>query len=539
MAGEDYIGALGLDGARDRWMTALRPYVRRGRSTGDPRHSALLVLDLQRFFLDPGSHAFLPAAPRILPAVRELASLFAGAGSPVIYTRHAVAEGESPGRMGDWWGDVVRDGGSDAELADGCGARHAGHLLRKNRYDAFAGTTLASLLADAGITTVVICGVMTHLCCETTARAAFGRGLHVVVTADGTASTDEALHTGALRALSHGFAQVRSCADVAAWRVGRSCEPSSTVGTPSAAVDPVDLAVVGAGPAGMAAALQATREELTVGLFDGAGPGGLLRNAHRVENYLGVGGIPGEALVSRFKAQLVSHGIPLCRQDVARIVCREQGPFRLEFDGAPHRHAHAVVLATGTRPLHAGIPGEEALAGQVCHGVAELLEGWGSRPAGDVVVIGGGDAALDQAVNLRSRGWQVQVLMRGDKPVGLPLLVRRANAQRIPMVTGSVVMGLDGGDSGLQIQWRKGTETSMLRADRLLVAVGREPRRPAIALESQAGSLEPVDPAMLADWPGILLAGDLRRGRWRQTAMATGDGIQAAMEARRWLAASR
>ncbi len=535
MGGEDYIGAGGVNAALERWMAAIRPYGSERRPTGDPQQCALLVLDMQRFFLEPRSHAFVPAAPRILDGVGRLVAAFENAGAPVLYTRHALTDGDDPGRMGDWWGDVVREGSRDAELMDGVGSPSA-RVLRKTRYDAFDGTSLAAQLDDAGITTVVICGVMTHLCCETTARAAFGRGYHVVMAADGTASADEGLHVGALRALSHGFARIRSCSQIVSWHRGapECVEESHAVAT---AADPLDLAVIGAGPAGMAAALQATREDLAVGLFDGAGPGGLLRNADLVENYLGVGGIPGEALVARFRAQLVSHGVRLQRQDVARIVCRDGHPFELLFDGAQARRARAVVLATGTQPRYAGIPGEETLPGKVCHGVADLLSSWGSRPAGEAAVVGGGDAALDQAVNLRRRGWQVQVLIRGDGPRALPLLVRRAAALRIPLLTGCTVTGLHGMEGGLQIRWRKGTETSMLRANRLLVAVGREPQLPTVVLGTEAGSGVPMDRATLDDWPGILQAGDLRRGRWRQTAMATGDGIQAAMEAVRWLAA--
>jgi len=217
VAGVDYLDGGGLDDALSRWLDAVADVDRAGRPAGDPAHAALVVLDLQAFFCDPASHAHLPAARHVLPRVATLARAFRDAGSPVIFTRHALAEGEDPGRMGDWWGDVVREGQPRAALWPAAGALPGDPVLRKTTYDAFAGTGLAARLADAGITSVVLAGVMTHLCVETTARAAFLRGLFVQVAADGTASADEALHVGALRSLAHGFARVRSCRALARW----------------------------------------------------------------------------------------------------------------------------------------------------------------------------------------------------------------------------------------------------------------------------------------------------------------------------------
>jgi nicotinamidase-related amidase len=169
--------------------------------------SALLVIDMQRFFLRESSHAFVPAGRCVLPNVVRLINAWTAADAPVFLTRHAVAAGEDPGAMARWWQDTVREGTDDA-LLDPAVARAAGAapVLRKTRYSAFHGTGLEESLRRLGVERLVITGVMTHLCVESSAREAFVLDFDVVLATDATASASEALHLGSLRALGHGFA---------------------------------------------------------------------------------------------------------------------------------------------------------------------------------------------------------------------------------------------------------------------------------------------------------------------------------------------
>jgi len=179
------------------------------------RTTALLVLDMQRFFLEERSHAFLPAGRCARPNVVALIRAWRDADAPVVLTRHALAEGEDPGAMARWWRDTVREDTPDAEL-DPVVAQAATALpvLRKTRYSAFHGTDLEKRLQRLGVRRLVIAGVMTHLCVESTAREAFIRDYEVVLATDATASASEALHLGALRGLGHGFAWLARTRDL-------------------------------------------------------------------------------------------------------------------------------------------------------------------------------------------------------------------------------------------------------------------------------------------------------------------------------------
>jgi nicotinamidase-related amidase len=170
----------------------------------DPRSSALLVLDMQEYFLSPGSHAFVPCGEMILPKLSDLVSVFITLNRPVFFTQHSNSSKEA-GMMKTWWKDLLSEGSPDWNLASELDTSK-GRVIKKNQYDAFYNTQLESDLRNAGVTQVVIGGVMTHLCCETTARSAFMRGFQVFFLIDGTASYNEAYHQASLLNLSHGFA---------------------------------------------------------------------------------------------------------------------------------------------------------------------------------------------------------------------------------------------------------------------------------------------------------------------------------------------
>lgn len=199
------------------YVRAVEPYLSRHRTTSHrfvPEDSALLVIDMQGLFLDRSSHAYLPDAESVVANVRDLLAAYRRCSLPVIYTRHATKRSEDSGAMGRWWGDVVRDGDAAGEI-DARVAPHKGErVLRKTRYSAFIGTQLERILRDEGASSIVITGVATHLCCESTARDAFMRDFDVFFVVDGTASRTEDLHVSSIKTLADGFAMPVTTSEV-------------------------------------------------------------------------------------------------------------------------------------------------------------------------------------------------------------------------------------------------------------------------------------------------------------------------------------
>jgi len=169
----------------------------------EPGSAALMILDMQDYFLSSESHAFVPSARAIIPAISDLISSFYRAERPVIFTRHT--SNDSPSTMLEWWNDSITDEDERSKIIPELD-RSRGIVLKKSTYDAFLGTELESLLHVKGVRQVVITGVMTHLCCETTARSAFNLGFSVFFPLDGTATYNSTFHLATLFNLSHGFA---------------------------------------------------------------------------------------------------------------------------------------------------------------------------------------------------------------------------------------------------------------------------------------------------------------------------------------------
>jgi bifunctional isochorismate lyase/aryl carrier protein len=169
-----------------------------------PRDSALLVLDMQSYFLNEASHAFIPSVTAILPRVNGLIAAFTGKDLPIFFTRH-LNTSEDAGLMATWWREIISHDNPLSEIDPRIEIRN-GISFEKTRYDAFFNSPLEELLKKKKVRQVVISGVMTHLCCETTARSAFMRGFDVFFTIDGTATYNEAFHRASLLNLAHGFA---------------------------------------------------------------------------------------------------------------------------------------------------------------------------------------------------------------------------------------------------------------------------------------------------------------------------------------------
>ncbi len=167
--------------------------------------SALLVIDMQNYFED--------LAWPIVENVNALISAFKGASRPVIFTQHTHRDLDTDGGMlVEWWGresmEAFIPGRKEWRLMNTLLRKESDPVVGKSRYSAFVGTPLEAMLKKAGVKDVVICGVMTNYCCETTARDAFCRDFRVFFVADATATDDPALHAATLCNLASGFAVV-------------------------------------------------------------------------------------------------------------------------------------------------------------------------------------------------------------------------------------------------------------------------------------------------------------------------------------------
>lgn len=202
------------------WQRIVQPYISTRRNNThafSPERSALLVIDMQRYFLERGSHAFIPAATEIIGNVASIIEACRLRDLPVIFTRHANSRGAPAGSMERWWRDVLYEDDQLSEILPALAPESGEHILRKSRYSAFVGTELESVLRNLGIERILITGVMTHLCCETTARDAFMRDFDVFIVIDGTASKTEDLHTASLRTLADGFAIPVTTEEILKW----------------------------------------------------------------------------------------------------------------------------------------------------------------------------------------------------------------------------------------------------------------------------------------------------------------------------------
>jgi len=203
VAGKLYATRETMDEKARVWLSRLPR--RRRWPLPRPEESALLVIDMQNFFLDEASYAFIPVAREMVDAVNAFARAMEDAGGKVIYTVHVQDVGDE-GVMAEWWRDVIREG-VWAEIHPSVEVH--GPVLRKPRYSPFYRTDLEVHLK--GVKNIFIAGVMTNVCCETAARDAFVRDYRPFMLADATATVSEELHVASLTSLSHGVAEVLTC----------------------------------------------------------------------------------------------------------------------------------------------------------------------------------------------------------------------------------------------------------------------------------------------------------------------------------------
>jgi ureidoacrylate peracid hydrolase len=190
------------------WLATIHPFNQHAMQLR-PDNSALLVIDMQDFFLDPQSPSFTCGGLAILPVLQKLIAAFRQAGRPVIYTKHVHhPDNLDSGIMGWWWKGMCIEGSPESEIHHDLAPLPSEKVILKHRYSAFYNTDLETILRCLRIEDLVITGIMTNMCCESTARDAYFRDYRVFFLADATGSINEEMQLASLLNLAFGFAHI-------------------------------------------------------------------------------------------------------------------------------------------------------------------------------------------------------------------------------------------------------------------------------------------------------------------------------------------
>lgn len=202
-----YVTSENLSEKSEKWIKHVKPYNRDLKL--NKASSALMIVDMQNFFLDPKSPTFTCGGIAILPRVKELISVFRNAGRPVIYTKHVHhPDNLDAGIMKWWWEGMCIEGSPESEVHPDIAPLPNEKVILKHRYSSFYNTDLETILRCLKVEDIVIAGIMTNMCVESTARDAYYRDYRVFLPADGTGSVNEEMHLASLVNLSFGFVSV-------------------------------------------------------------------------------------------------------------------------------------------------------------------------------------------------------------------------------------------------------------------------------------------------------------------------------------------
>ncbi len=211
---EPYVTRRNIADKTKEWLAALGSVNTHRMRLAVPK-SALLVVDMQSFFADPAGKGYLPCTAAILPNLRQLLGTFRRARRPVIFTRHAHhPQMLDAGIMVRWWKENIVEGTPESKVIAGLAPRASEKVITKHRYSAFFDTDLGTVLRTLKIEDLVICGVMTNMCVESTARDAYFRDYRSCVPADATGAPTEEMHCASLLNLAYGFAWVTTSAAI-------------------------------------------------------------------------------------------------------------------------------------------------------------------------------------------------------------------------------------------------------------------------------------------------------------------------------------
>lgn len=301
----------------------------------------------------------------------------------------------------------------------------------------------------------------------------------------------------------------------------------------------VELAVIGSGPAGWAAAIYGARGGFSTVIFTGAEPGGLLVKTTQIENYPGYISVMGPVLMEMMKKQATNVGVQVINDAVARIDS-STWPYKIETDGGTIIHALAVIVATGATPRKLSIPGEERYWGSgvtscaICD--APFFKGE------DVVVIGGGDSAIEEALQIAPYAKQVTILVRKSTMRAAPSMQERlkgyANIAVRYNVSVQEIKGDDHRITDIQVLNHETKRTEMMHISGVFLAIGHDPN--TVLLKNMvrmnaAGYVTVKERTQQTSVPGIFAAGEVEDDYYRQAIVAAGHGASAALDATKFL----
>jgi len=306
-----------------------------------------------------------------------------------------------------------------------------------------------------------------------------------------------------------------------------------------------DIAIIGSGPAGLTAAIYNVRAGLTAHVIAGYAWGGELMKTGRVDNYPGFpDGILGPELMQHMRDQAVNQGAVFVEDEVDSLTPQGDGkPLKVNTMNGDTYIARAVILTTGSEAKWLGIPGEEERRG---YGVSACATCDGTFFKGkDVIVVGGGDTAMEETLHLAHLAAHVTVVHRRDTLRATPAMVRRVQSEpNVTLALGRTPVRVEGNGkqtSGLVVLNADGTEET-IATNGVFVAIGH---LPAVRLVqdfvplSEYGTVERLPGSTQTIVPGLFVAGDVWDHHYRQAITAAGDGCRAAMDAERWLGAAR
>ncbi|WP_405159752.1 thioredoxin-disulfide reductase [Nocardia sp. NBC_01499] len=300
-----------------------------------------------------------------------------------------------------------------------------------------------------------------------------------------------------------------------------------------------DLIIVGSGPAGYTAAVYAARAELQPLVFEGTQFGGALMTTTEVENFPGFReGIMGPDLMEEMREQAKRFGADIRTEDVDALDL--SGPIKTVTVGDETYQAYAVILAMGSAARYLNVPGEQKLLGRGVSACA-TCDGFFFKNQ-DIVVVGGGDSAMEEATFLTKFASTVTIVHRREEFRASRIMLERAKAnEKIKFVLNAEVAEVKGDSSvtSLVLRDTRTGETSELAATGLFVAIGHDPRSELVNGQVELddeGYVQVVHPSTATKVSGVFAAGDLVDHTYRQAITAAGTGCRAAIDAERWLA---